>query len=87
VHNIGVNPQGDVFVLRSNPYTDQTNPADVVMVRELDGWSPAPVPDAAGLGDNVMWLDGPQAWLVGNGIEDHLGTLQLVRTFDDPADY
>jgi len=85
VHNIGVNPQGDVFVLRSNPYTDQTNPADIVMVRELDGWSPAPVPDAAGLGDNVMWLEGPQAWLVGNGIEDHLGTLQLVKTFEDTA--
>ena len=83
VHNIGVNPRGDVFVLRSNPYTDRTNPADVVMVRRVEGWSAAPVPDATGLGDSVMWLEGAQAWLVGNGIEDHLGTLQLVRTLDD----
>jgi len=85
VHNIGVNPHGDVFVLRSNPYaTVPTNPADVVMVKETEGWSSTPLPDVTGLGDNVMWLEGPQAWLVGNGIEDNLGTLQLVRTLDDP---
>ena len=69
-----------MFVLRSNPYTDQTNPPDVVMVRDAGGWSQVAVPDAPdGLGDFVMWLNGPQAWLVGNGLEDTLGTLTLVR--------
>lgn len=80
VHGVGVNPRGDIFVLRSNPYTDNTNPADVVLVRGAAGWSQAWVPDVVGLGDFVLWLDGPQAWLVGNGIEDTLGQLQLVRT-------
>jgi hypothetical protein len=82
---VGVNPRGDVFVLRSNPYTDNTNPPDVVMVKEAVGWSPVTVPDAQGLGDFVLWLDAPQAWLVGNGIEDHLGTLQFVQTFSEPT--
>ncbi|MFL6182042.1 MAG: FG-GAP repeat domain-containing protein [Actinomycetes bacterium] len=81
VHAVGLNPRGDVFVLRSNPYTDQTNPPDVVMVKGDVGWSAAEVPAAEGLGDFVVWLDRPQAWLVGNGIEDHLGTLQFVQTF------
>lgn len=80
VHGVGVNPSGDIYVLRSNPYTDQTNPADVVLVRDTDGWIQAPVPGAKGLGDSVMWLEGPQAWLVGNGVADRLGTLQLVST-------
>jgi hypothetical protein len=86
VHGVGVNPHGDVFVLRSNPYTDNTNPPDVVMVRESGGWSPVQLPDAKGLGDFVLWLDQPQAWLVGNGLEDNLGTLQFVQVFEDPTD-
>jgi hypothetical protein len=52
------------------------------MVKGDVGWSAAEVPAAAeGLGDFVVWLNRPQAWLVGNGIEDHLGTLQFVQTF------
>nr|MCU0277771.1 hypothetical protein [Candidatus Nanopelagicales bacterium] len=62
------------------PYTDLTNPADVVLVRETEDWSQAWAPDASGVGDFVLWLEGAQAWLVGNGISDQLGPLQLVRT-------
>jgi hypothetical protein len=80
IHGLGVNPYGDIYVLRSNPYTDLTNPADVVLVRETEDWSQAWAPDAAGVGDFVLWLEGAQAWLVGNGISDQLGPLQLVRT-------
>ena len=80
IHGLGVNPRGDIYVVRSNPYTDLTNPADVVLVRETEGWSQAWAPDAAGVGDFVLWLEGAQAWLVGNGISDRLGPLQLVRT-------
>jgi hypothetical protein len=82
IHGLGLNPRGDVYVLRSNPYTDQTNPPDVVLAKNGVGWSPVLLPDAAGLGDFALWLEGAQAWLVGNGLEDNLGPLQLVRTYE-----
>ncbi|HEX5017738.1 MAG TPA: VCBS repeat-containing protein [Actinomycetes bacterium] len=81
-HGVGVNPDGDIFVVRSNPYTSGTNPPDVVLIREATSWSPQMVPGAPGLGDFALWLEGPQAWLVGNGLEDTLGPLQLVQTLD-----
>ena len=39
IHGLGLNPHGDVYVLRSNPYTDNTNPADLVLVKGEAGWS------------------------------------------------
>ena len=86
VHRVRVNPQGDVYILRSNPYTSLTNPTDLIMLREPGGWSTVTVPDAAGVGDFVIWLEAAKAWLVGNGSSDRRGPLQLVRVMVTPPE-
>lgn len=77
LRGVAVNPEGDIYALRSAP---SSNPQDVVLVRGGTGWSQAWVPNATGLGDFVMWLEGADAWLVGNGLNDRLGPMQLVQT-------
>jgi hypothetical protein len=49
------------------------------MVKDGTGWSPAWVPNAGGSGDFAVWLERPGAWLVGNGLNDKLGPMQLVK--------
>ena len=49
-------------------------------MREDGGFSQVVVPDAGGSGDFVRWLDGPAAWLVGNGLSNRTGPMQLVQT-------
>ena len=78
VHRVAVNPAGDIYILRSNPYQGFTNPTDLIMLRGTDGWATVSVPDAAGLGDFVIWLESAEAWLVGNGISDRRGPLQFI---------
>jgi hypothetical protein len=73
---VAVNPAGDIYALRS---AAATNPQDVVLVRTATGWAPAWVPNAGGKGDFVVWLERADAWLVGNGLDDHLGPMQLVQ--------
>lgn len=76
LRGVALNPAGDIYALRS---ATTTNPQDVVMVRNTTGWSPAWVPNAGGSGDFAVWLEGPDAWLVGNGLNDRLGPMQLVQ--------
>lgn len=77
LRGVAVNPRGDIYALRSAA-SGTTNPQDLVLVRESAGWSRAWVPDAGGSGDFAIWLTGAGAWLVGNGLEDRLGPIQLV---------
>jgi hypothetical protein len=76
IRGVAVNPAGDIYVLRS---ASDSNPQDLVLVRSGTTWSQAWVPNAAGSGDFVMWLQIADAWLVGNGL-DNLGPMQLVKT-------
>ena len=76
LRGVALNPAGDIYALRS---ARTTNPQDVVLVRAGTGWSPAWVPDAGGSGDFAMWLEHADAWLVGNGLDDRLGPMQLVH--------
>jgi hypothetical protein len=69
--------RGDVYVLRTNP-ADRTNPQDIVLVSTGTGWSPAPVPNASGVGDFALYLAGLRGYLVGNGRAESLGELQAV---------
>lgn len=75
LRGVAVNPSGDIYALRS---ASSTNPQDVILQRGVTGWTQVPVPDAGGSGDFAMWLDGPAAWLVGNGYSERLGPMQLV---------
>jgi hypothetical protein len=67
----------DVYVLRSSP-VDRTNPQDVILVSTGTGWSPAPVPNASGIGDFALYLAQLGGYLVGNGREDSAGELQAI---------
>ena len=77
IRGLAVSPAGDIYVLRS---ASGSNPQDVVLVRNGTTWSQAWVPNAGGSGDFVMWLNIANAWLVGNGLDNTLGPMQLVKT-------
>ena len=79
IRGVAVNPQGDIYVVRAN-LSGHSNPQDVVLVRGATGWTKAWVPNAVGVGDFALWLPIANGWLVGNGLENSLGPLQLVRT-------
>jgi hypothetical protein len=71
----------DIYLLRAS-VSLRTNPDDKILLNEGLAFTPLQVPAAAGIGDEVVSLDGNldgrSEFLVLNGAEDSLGPLQLI---------
>jgi len=68
----------DLYVVRAD-LGSRSNPTDLVLVKTATSWSTVPLPAAGGIGDYATYLPSLRAFLVGNGLEDSIGPIQVIR--------